>query len=608
MNKAVMEGHIVHGMARALYVIAYQLWAIEVDPPPELRPGSTWDEVAPDTADSRLAGIHAARDVEEAVAKENPGLGEYPFLAMLEVAWAEMDPDARRYYRDENLAVEFGEQLAYVCVGMQDPGLLTQFTLPILHVELDDDGREMSWEDRGWNAPLQGPTVNPAQQWPSSTVQSLLFDIHRYTEKQAKRWAQDHGFKYGAVDTTANYHRLRQFEPRHGQPCRTIEFGHGIQAIVCATSNPAGKPLGIEVLVLEDDPKIQNGIARMVRSFLTNPHIIFADNVGAAIADLEVHQFGLVISDVNVRGARTGIDLFRHVQQQYPGLVDRFVFFTDNVEAKGVHYRYLEKGGATAEDLKQATRAPARGTVAPPTPAPRAPMTLADLAQAVNGVLPTVQEMEGPSGLPMGRFGDGVFVAAAWRALERQPGFRAMTLEMFKRRLVEANQQSLVDLGRMDAQGEVDPEELEESEIVDRGARFHVIKDRSASRGRARGAMTLPDFADAVNELASQVRPETGHQGKPRGRYGAKKVFVAAIWRAAQQDPRFRGMTREQFNDMLIRAQRESRVDMARADLVGAMDSAEVADSEIVYRDQAGRPIASFHFVADPSAQEPWER
>lgn len=575
-----LEAHIVHGMARALYVIAFKLWAIAVDPPPEFPEGARWDDpgVVPDTMNTRLQGLQAARDIEEAVAKENPNLGEYPFARMLEVASADLDPEERRYVGEANLAFAFGERLAYVMVGMDEPGMLTQFTLPIIHVELDDDGQDLSYEDRGWNTPHR-PTgvVNPSA-WPSSSVQSLMFDAQRYSVGQAKSWAQEHKFKYRSVDSTKNYHHLRQFDPAPGRPCRTVKFGRdsGIQAVVCATSNPAGKPLGIEVLVMEDDPKIQTGITRMLRQILTNPHVILADNVGAAIADLEVHRFGLIISDVEVRGSRTGFDLFHHVQEFYPDLVDRFVFFADDPEVRRLHYRYLQKG-ATAEDLKRITRAPAPGQAR--TSAPPVAMSLADFARHVHSALPSIHEEQAPSGQPMGRFGDKVFVAAIWRALERQPGFRAMTMDQFKRKLVEANRAQLLDLGRMDSRGDADPEEVEMSEIVDQGATFHVVVDREAQRRPQRTEMSLQEFARAVKEIIPTVKGSLGPTGRIQGRSG-HKVFISAAYRAVQRDPRFAGMTLTQFKERLAQANRQALLVLSRADLVGAMELAEVQESD----------------------------
>jgi hypothetical protein len=585
-------GYILEGMARAIWSRAYIDWATNVDPPPEFPEGATWDDVIPYNADIRAGSLQAAEELLEGIEEANRGRS---VLSAFREREQYFDPGGTQADR----AYGFGGEIAQMSLGVLDPVPGVDLKLPTdFRVMLDDEGWDLSWDGGMTWARQPYPSENPAQQWPSSAVQSLLFDIHRYSERQAKRWAQDHGYKYGSVDTTVNYHRLRQFEPHHGQPCRTIEFGHGIKAIVCATHNPAGKQLGIEVLVLAQEPKTQTAIARMLKSFLTNPHIIFADNVKAAMADVEVHQFGLIIAEAVVLGALTGVDFFLHIQREYPGLVDRFVFFTDDETARDIHYKSLAKSGATAEALKLAVRARPHEM-----PAASSEMSPADVAASVNAVLPSIREQDGPSGLPMGRFGDKVFIAAAWRALERSPGFRAMTLSLFKRKLVEANRQGLVDLARMDARGDVDPEEVEESEVVDMGATFHMIRDRGA-RTRRPGFANLQEFSDAVGQIAATIRTEPGHQGKPKGRFGLTKVFIAAIWRAAQHDPRFAGMTRQEFNKKLLQAHRDSLIVMARADLVGAMDSAEVADSEIEDRRGPGSYAAQFHFVHDRQAKD----
>lgn len=84
-------------------------------------------------------------------------------------------------------------------------------------------------------------TPNPAR-WPSSEVQSLLFDTEHWTLAAAKQWAKEHGFKYGNVESgigsSQGYHHLRQFDPVRGRPCRTVTFEEDargtIKARVCS--------------------------------------------------------------------------------------------------------------------------------------------------------------------------------------------------------------------------------------------------------------------------------------------------------------------------------------------------------------------------------------
>ena len=65
------------------------------------------------------------------------------------------------------------------------------------------------------------------------SAQSLLFDRSAgWTESKAKAWAKSHGYRYGKVDITDQYIRLRQFDPKGTKIKRTIPFGRGIRAIV----------------------------------------------------------------------------------------------------------------------------------------------------------------------------------------------------------------------------------------------------------------------------------------------------------------------------------------------------------------------------------------
>ena len=68
---------------------------------------------------------------------------------------------------------------------------------------------------------------------PSMAVQSLLFDRSAgWNASKAKAWAQSHGYRYGKVDITDQYVRIRQFDPKGSKVKRTIPFGRGIRAVV----------------------------------------------------------------------------------------------------------------------------------------------------------------------------------------------------------------------------------------------------------------------------------------------------------------------------------------------------------------------------------------
>ena len=101
----------------------------------------------------------------------------------------------------------------------------------------------------------------------------------------------------------------------------------------------------------------------------------------------------------------------------------------------------------------------------------------------------------------------------------------------------------------------------------------------------------LPSFALMVEALAADVEPDPNLDGRARGRFGDRKVFIAAIRRALGAT-KYRSLPRAAIDELLIRAHRERLLQLARADLVAAMDPDEVRDSEITHGG-----IAQFHFV-----------
>jgi hypothetical protein len=120
---------------------------------------------------------------------------------------------------------------------------------------------------------------------------------------------------------------------------------------------------------------------------------------------------------------------------------------------------------------------------------------------------------------------------------------------------------------------------------------------RPHSGPRAVGEVDLPSFALMVKALAAEVEPDPTPEGRARGRFGDRKVFISAI-RRLLRETKYRSLPRAAIDELLIRAQRERLLQLARADLVAVMDPDEVRDSEITY---AG--IAQFHFVVvEPDA------
>jgi hypothetical protein len=77
---------------------------------------------------------------------------------------------------------------------------------------------------------------------------------------------------------------------------------------------------------------------------------------------------------------------------------------------------------------------------------------------------------------PTGRFGDNkVFISHLWRHLRHEPGFPAMDLPTFKRRLTEANNARLLTLSRADLVEVMPPADVEESLTPYLNGTFHFV-------------------------------------------------------------------------------------------------------------------------------------
>jgi len=102
----------------------------------------------------------------------------------------------------------------------------------------------------------------------------------------------------------------------------------------------------------------------------------------------------------------------------------------------------------------------------------------AELLQVVREAIPRVGAE--------GRFGEKVYVSAIWRSIERDRKAGDLSLDHFKRWLLRANRDGWLVLARADLIGAMDPKQVTESEIHDRGATFHFVLDQR------NGASTSP--------------------------------------------------------------------------------------------------------------------
>lgn len=94
--------------------------------------------------------------------------------------------------------------------------------------------------------------------------------------------------------------------------------------------------------------------------------------------------------------------------------------------------------------------------------------------------------------------------------------------------------------------------------------------------------LSLEPWAKQLQALADRAE---------HGRYGNDRVFIAAVWRAAQAVPALAEPSLEAFKARLLEANRKRLLQLHRADLVGAMDRNLVRESETSHLN------STFHFI-----------
>lgn len=383
--------------------------------------------------------------------------------------------------------------------------------------------------------------------------------------------------------------------------------------------NPANS--GEHMMLLEDDPILQDGTGRWMKRIMPGTPLIVVDNVDAAIANLKHHNLSLIVSDVDLVGDnQNGIDFFHYVQKNYPELVDKFVFFTGNSAAAEEHYRYVAKGAATSKDLKAAISAPApgrarRGTKAPTqAPATRRAPTVQDVVDVVREVAPRIQAKMGPENRPSTRFGDRkVFVSALWREAAKDPRMSGLSLDQFKEALVKAHRERMLTLARADLVAAMDTDAVAASEIAADNARFHFVIDptfqpagapaprapiyispppRSAAPPPASGGQpSTEQIAQAVKAALPSIKGSRDNGFV--GRFGESKVFIGSIWPIVSRQ--YPDLTRGQFDHALLTANRQGLLSLARLDIRGGANPDAIATSEI------SDGSYTVHFVIDPN-------
>lgn len=357
-------------------------------------------------------------------------------------------------------------------------------------------------------------------------------------------------------------------------------------------------PGGLEILVIEDEDIVQKMYPRLLRKLYKGAEVFVVDNYDAAIGYLKTHDIKLVISDVDILGDKSGIDVFEWVKAHQPHLVDRYVFVTGgNPHVADLHYRYVEKP-FMPEELWEAVRrqapepgagarAPARHTTTPPPRTAAAaparartttakPKTAAATKRTHDEMVAYADHIHDLAAHRGTRFGDRkVFLGSIPGWDLHDPTLLADLDQLRRARLIE--------LARADLVAAMDPALVRASEWNMDGAAYHFLvlpeKYRQAAAAPATSAMDLATFARIVKETGAKV-PRTERGGRAYGRLG-DKVFISAIWRLLSPDPRFRGMDMPTFKRRLIEANRHRLLDLQRLDLSGAADLGEQTESLI---------------------------
>jgi hypothetical protein len=97
-----------------------------------------------------------------------------------------------------------------------------------------------------------------------------------------------------------------------------------------------------------------------------------------------------------------------------------------------------------------------------------------------------------------------------------------------------------------------------------------------------------PSLIDAVRSAARAARD---------GVFGDRKVFISSVWHALRATPPWSQLDLDEFKARLVSAHRQRELELARADLVAAMDPTLVAASE------TRTDGATFHFIVREPVQ-----
>jgi hypothetical protein len=111
-----------------------------------------------------------------------------------------------------------------------------------------------------------------------------------------------------------------------------------------------------------------------------------------------------------------------------------------------------------------------------------------------------------------------------------------------------------------------------------------------ASRGTAPQVLGGAEAAPVLNaHVIEKIRAAA--RSPSTKRFGDNKAFIASVWRCLSEDPDLESLGEDGFKRLLVEAHQRGDIVLSRADLVAAMDPAEVRASETQHLN------ATYHFI-----------
>jgi hypothetical protein len=172
----------------------------------------------------------------------------------------------------------------------------------------------------------------------------------------------------------------------------------------------------------------------------------------------------------------------------------------------------------------------------------------------------------------------------------KKPSLKDIQEALFRRELGDPSARNPLDLL---ASRSVGARQASATELV--AAVLRTWVDRSEETTTADASVpssagpAVPPVSLDLEEFARRVVKAT--RMSPSGWFGDAKVFISHVRQVLENDPAFEGMDEATFKDRLIEAHRARFLELGRADLVEAMDPADVRESATPYQNVV------YHFV-----------